>query len=114
MTCPDCHRLEHDLELTREALALAEAALAQSQGTCDRLRSQLQRIQRMTGQAQTYTHEEWAQAYGVVIDTVYTWQVRYDDFPQPLPGIWPLVYDRATVDEWHRRHPRVGRQKGRG
>jgi hypothetical protein len=28
MQCEDCHRLETDLRLTREALALAEAALA--------------------------------------------------------------------------------------
>lgn len=111
MTCPDCQQLETDLRLTREALALAEAALAESQSTCERLRSQLHRIQRMTGQAQTFTVPEWAQAHGVMPETIYTWQVRYHDFPQALPGIWPLLYDRATVEDWHRRHPRVG--KGR-
>jgi len=81
MQCEDCHRLETDLRLTREALALAEAALAESQSTCERLRSQLHRIQRMTGQAQTFTVPEWAQAHGVMPETIYTWlQIREERY----------------------------------
>ena len=113
MQCPDCHRLEHDLDLTREALMLCERALEASQGQVERLRLQIARVQRLSGIAQTYTNDEFAEAAGVGYATAYKWRARYEDCPRPLPGTYPVLYDRAECEDFLRRHPKLGkREKG--
>lgn len=113
MTCPDCHRLENDLRLTREALELAESALAASQAKVEQLRGQIQRLQQRSGMAPAWRMAEIAAHVGVGYTTVVQWAQRYPDWPRKVQDDPPL-YDRAEVEEFLRRHPRLGKAKGAG
>ncbi len=112
MICPDCHRLEHDLRLTREALTLCEAALAASQAKVEQLRAQMQRIQQRSGIAPAYRLSEFAERAGVEYLTIFKWKERYSDYPRPVNGTeQPPLYDVAEVEDFLRRHPRLGKRE---
>lgn len=112
--CKDCRRLEHELELTRHALTLCESALAASQAKVDRLRSQMSRLSRLTGVSDVLDTKQFAERAGAQPMTVWQWHHRYPDFPKPVPGMDPCLYDRTDVDAFLERHPRLGNKKRAG
>jgi len=111
--CENCARLEDELRLTRDALALCRSALTACQERSNRLRSQIIKLQRISGLADRYDIHDFAERADSTAMTVWKWKQRYPDFPRPVPGSYPAQYERTDVDAFLERHPRLAK-KGRG
>ena len=109
---PDCDpttcRYVSDL---RHALEVTEAALARSQDRCDKLRSQLVRLQHRAGMTTQLTAPEVASMLGITEDSLRKLRYRNPDFPAPTNTGWPRLWERTDIDEWLTRHPLAGRKR---
>ncbi len=109
--CDNCAQLERELELTRDALALCESALAAAQDRADRLRQQVVRLLHASGLGDTMHAHDIAHHTGVGVMTVWQWACRYPDFPKPIPDTDPRLYHRADVESFLDRHPKLGTKR---
>lgn len=109
---PDCDpttcRYITDL---RHALEVTEAALARSQDRCDKLRSQLVRLQHRAGMSSQVTSAETAAMLGIAEQSLRVLRYRNPDFPQPVNEKTPRLWERTDIEEWLTRHPRAGRKR---
>ena len=68
--CENCARLEDELRLTRDALALCQSALTACQERSNRLRSQVIKLQRISGLADRYDIHDFAERANATAMTV--------------------------------------------
>jgi hypothetical protein len=103
---PDCPC--RDMDALAHALTVVEAALATASERNEILRSQLRRLQYITGSAPAMRITEIAQRAGVGYTTVQQWAQRYPDWPQANGG----YYDRHDIEGFLERHPRLDHRQG--
>jgi predicted DNA-binding transcriptional regulator AlpA len=108
--CENCARLEDELRLTRDALALCRSALTAAQDRADRLRQQVVRLLHTSGLGDTMHAHDIAQHTGVGVMTVWQWACRYPDFPKPIrtPTLGSTTGD---VESFLDRHPKLGTKR---